>query len=80
MTIHEQRDSIRTREDLLRFIEALRTDYVANPTQWAHSDVGQFLEAIAACVRDNEAVGNIVTETPSWRTFADLLICGRTYE
>ena len=50
MELHEKIDRITTNKDLANFIEALRSDLLANPNDWENPNLERFLEAMAAWI------------------------------
>ena len=83
-------DAVRTREDFLRFLDALVADWavmiereaeIASPfyspaTQgWENLKAGDFLEAMRAWARDST-----LPPQASWQLFAELLRAGKSYE
>jgi hypothetical protein len=83
-------DRVESRDDFLEFLDALRADYEAmiaaeaeSPSSpfggaahgWENARLGGFLEAMGAWARDSR-----LSETPSWRAFAQLLLAGKGYE
>jgi hypothetical protein len=84
MTLTEQARSVRTREDLIAFLKALRADLEANRASWARSDLGSFLDAMSAWTEDMEGYyansGEDLARLPPWRVLADILTASRIYE
>ncbi len=84
MELHEQVDSISTREDLVVFIERLRTDLEAEPSSWENTDLGRFLDALSGWTADLDGYfenrGERVPEAPSWRLVGQMLLAARHYE
>ena len=83
-------DQIESRDDFLRFLDALGADCQAmeaaerkSPPSpfgsaangWENTRLGGFLEAMAAWARDSR-----LGDAPSWRAFAQLLLAGKGYE
>jgi hypothetical protein len=73
-----------SKEDLADFIDALRNDFLANPSEWENASVDQFLGAMSAWVRamDNyyQNIGSAPVTSPSWSVFADILAASKIYE
>lgn len=84
MKVHEQVNAIATREDLVAFIEALRTDLLSNPQEWENVKLDQYLAALSSWLQDCEGyyqhTGRSVPTTPSWRNVAEMLIAAKIYE
>ena len=83
-------DRLESRDDFLRFLDALGADCqameAAEPTSpsspfgstvsgWENTHVADFLEAMGAWARDSR-----LGEAPSWCAFAQLLLAGKGYE
>jgi hypothetical protein len=82
--LHEHVAQIRTKEDLVSFIEALGTDLKENPGSWENPTLESFLAALASWVEDSEGYyrnqGLEVPEAPTWRGIGEMLTAARTYE
>ena len=79
-----QQEAVATREDLARFVDALRDDLRAHPTWWENTDLGAYFDALASVVRslDQRVVhaGETLPPHPTWRLVADVLLAARIYE
>jgi hypothetical protein len=84
MTLEERADAVRTREDLVAFIEAFNSDFVVDGGSWENSDLPSFLEAMTAWSKDMEGFyknrGEDIASVSPWRMLADLLMAARVYE
>ncbi|MGJ4934356.1 DUF7660 family protein [Bradyrhizobium sp. HKCCYLRH3083] len=84
MDLTQQVETINSREDLVRFIEALRNDLAENREDWENPTLDSFLEAMAAWVHSmNGYYKNLqlpVPDSPSWKTVAEILIAAKIYE
>lgn len=74
-----------TREDFIRFLQDLATQYRTDPASWENQDLESFLEAMAAYARDIDGFyKNLKLEEnpdePSWRVFSDILLGATIYE
>lgn len=82
--LHEQVDTIETRDELVAFINALRDDLIANPKQWENSTLETFLAALASWTEDMDGFyvnhGREIPRTPSWKTVGEMLAAARIYE
>jgi hypothetical protein len=84
VTVHEQVELIETREDLVVFIEQLRTDHEDHPEGWGNSDLASFLDGLAGWTDDmagyltNRGVDS--DEIPVWRLFGMMLLAAAAYE
>lgn len=84
MTLAERANAVRTRDDFVAFIEALRLDCSTNGTAWANPDLPSFLDAAGAWIRDSDGYYRNVGLDPAtlspWRLLADILMAARVYE
>lgn len=77
-------DAVRTREDLARFVAALRQDLLSNRAAWENPTLERFLGALAAWCTDmpgnfdNRGVER--PEQPDWNLVARMLMAASTYE
>jgi hypothetical protein len=80
----DQIENIRTREDLIVFLQELHQDHRDNPQAWDNNTLELFLEALAAWAQDmdgfylNQKLP--VPEKPEWKTFAHMLVAATMYE
>jgi len=83
MTWDEQIDHMKTREDFVTFVEALRKDLVQNPEAWHNIDLSSFLEALAAWVADMDGYylnqKKPMPENVTWNIFASVLKAASVY-
>lgn len=84
MTLAEQARAVRSREDLVAFLEALAADYGTDPSGWTNGDLPSFLTAMSAWSEDMEGFyangGEDIASLPVWRVVADILMAARVYE
>ncbi|MHB9799638.1 DUF7660 family protein [Pseudomonas sp. MT3] len=84
MDLDEMLESINTREEFADFICGLKEDLESNPGEWENPTLERFLDAMEAWVRAmNFYVANSGDEdvlTPSWQTFAKILLASKIYE
>lgn len=77
-------DQIKSKEDFVKFIFYLISDYKKNPTDWGNIDLGSYLESIAAWTDDIEGFyqnWNLkMPENITWSVFAHVLIAAKMYE
>jgi hypothetical protein len=52
MNLNDEANSIKTRDEFVVFVESLRRNLVASPTEWENTQLGDFLEALAAWTSD----------------------------
>ena len=84
MSIAEQVNSIRSREDFVAFVRALSKDFKNNPQSWENENLDQFLDALGAWVEDMDGYylnqGKPVPQQLDWKMFADMLMAAKLYE
>lgn len=84
MTLDQRARAVRSRKDLVAFMEAFVADYVTNGATWTNGDLRSFLEAMAAWSQDMEGFyknsGEDLSTVPPWRVLADILSAARIYE
>jgi len=78
-------DTVATREQLARFVEAFREDLLANPEQWENATLERFLSALASYLEDvpgylRNSGSDLSPDAASWQLFAVLLAGARVYE
>jgi hypothetical protein len=75
---------VASKEDLADFIDALKENFVANPSEWESATMDRFLDAMSAWVRsmDNYYLnaGKAPVISPSWSVFAEILAAAKIYE
>ena len=84
-------ESVNSKESLLVFMKALELDrldedakelaspsspYGSGANGWENGTISSFIEAMHAWATDSSDL----PESPSWRTFADILLAGKIYE
>jgi hypothetical protein len=65
-----------SRQTLADFVTVLLADYEANPDGWENRELADFLEAMAAWLRDTTNT----LEEPTWQSFGEILIAASMYE
>ena len=86
MSIPQARtETVASREGLAQFVEYLMRDLHANPETWENVRLEDFLEALAAYIRDvpgyyQNFQMDVDPDVPSWRLFADVLAGATIYE
>ena len=80
----EQINSIKTREDLARFVNKLSAEYKEAPGSWENGSLQAFLDALAAWIEDMDGYfqnqNQPVPINPEWKTFGQMLAAARYYE
>jgi hypothetical protein len=84
MTLSERARSVDTQESLISFIAQLKADLEAHAGEWSNADLASFLEAMGAWIQDMDGyyrnTGQTLSELPTWKILADILMAARTYE
>jgi hypothetical protein len=84
VNLHERIESIKSKEDLADFVEALRSDLEVNAADWENPTLDRFLEAMAVWIRSLDQyyknTGQPRADLPSWKTLADILYASKIYE
>lgn len=79
-----QMEAVRSRDDLVAFIQALSNELKSHPETWENPDLSSFLNAMAAWVQDMDGYylnqKKEFSEDQSWKTFAEILYSARIYE
>lgn len=82
-------EAVETLEDFTEYLKLLSDHFEAGrasdaSSRWAHDDVGSFLDALQAWVRDSYLQPGApfaeLRPEPSWREFARMLCVTRSYE
>jgi hypothetical protein len=80
----DQINTIKTREDLARFVVELSKEYKAAPDSWVNNSLHAFLAALAGWIEDMDGYytnqEQPVPTAPEWRTVAQMLAAARYYE
>jgi hypothetical protein len=84
MTLAEQNNSIRSREDFVAFVKALTKDLRENPASWENANLERYLESLGAWVEDMDGYylnqGKPVPQQPDWKGVGDMLMAAKMYE
>jgi hypothetical protein len=84
MELHERVDQIKSRQDLVEFISALRDDLEGNPDGWENPALPDYLEALAERVQHMDQAfknqGVEFSEQQPWRLFGEMLFAAKFYE
>ncbi len=77
-------EGIATREDLVKFVEALSNESSSASKNWENKDLPSFLEAMAAWIEDMDGYyqnkGESMPSQPSWKTIGEILKAATMYE
>ena len=84
MKISELAKKSEDKENMIRFLKAMRNDLIENPTSWTNVSLEDFLEAMTGWLEDSDGYYENRGEKPpniqDWRFFAELLSAARVYE
>lgn len=84
MELHEKVTGIKSKADLVAFVQALCADLQANPEAWENVTLDRYLQALASWIEDSDGYynnqGRPIPTTPSWRDVADMLMAAKIYE
>lgn len=82
--LRDQLEKIETRQDLSKFINKLRQDFVDNPNEWENIELSQYLESMAAWICDMDGLYNNfnkeIPEEPTWEILGQILYAAKIYE
>lgn len=84
MNILSDVESISSRDDFVLFVIELSRDFHANGLRWENNDLGSYLAALAAWVKDMEGFyssrGQSTPQQPQWKDLANMMMAARVYE
>ncbi len=82
--LEESVKSVNSKEDFLRFMNALMNDLKTNSDQWENKTLADYLSAMQSWTEDMEGYyinNNIpIPENICWKIFADILMAATMYE
>jgi hypothetical protein len=75
---------VKSKKDLVDYIQKLRSDFAENADDWSNSDIASFLEALQAWINDSDGYyknqGVQPPKSPDWRFIALALSAAKSYE
>ena len=81
MAIFDQIENITDMESFARFLNALAKDYKNNHDEWQNWSIEDYLESIAAWIRDwSDLHGNDEFEQLDFKELAKIFYVGKIYE
>jgi hypothetical protein len=84
MSLEEQVDGIGTREDLVRFVRALLSDFRDHAETWENPTLDRYFEALAEWIEMMDSNyrnrGEALPEQPTWRIMGKMLFAASMYE
>jgi hypothetical protein len=82
--IDEIARAVKSKEDFIRFVEALIKDLNDNPDDWENKTLETYLDALASWTESMENyyinTGQPVPKRINWKVFADILMAATMYE
>ncbi len=77
-------DAVKSSQDAIRFLRVLKEEIENRPSEWAHTSLTEYLDAMAAWLEDaagrEQAAYVAPLDEKSWQAFADMLIAPKYYE
>ena len=84
MELFERVENVKSKDDLIKFINHLRMDLKTNSAKWENITLEDYLEAMEAWVNDMDGyylnTNQPIPKQPSWKTIADILYAASSYE
>ena len=84
LTLHDQVEAIGTRDDFVRFVEALRADLLVRGDNWEKATLPDYLAALGRWTADSDgyfrSIGLPVPQQPTWKLFGQILLAAHVYE
>jgi hypothetical protein len=84
--IEKQVDSINSKDDFLRFMNMLTSDFRNNGASWENKTLPDYLDAIERWTESiehyyiNNGIKGVDINNVNWRVFADILLSATIYE
>lgn len=76
--------AVKTREDFVRFLQALNVDLRANGSEWENPTLPDFLDGLYAWTESLDGFfanrNEPIPTDPSWSLVAQMLVAARGYE
>ena len=77
-------ENISTKDEFLKFVEFLKTDFKNNPDSWVNKTLSDYLEGISSWTEDMEGYykynNSPIPENIPWNVFANILLAAKMYE
>jgi hypothetical protein len=77
-------DTMKSKEDFVAFVEALRRSLAESPEQWENRTLDDYLEALGRWTEDSDGyyqnTGQPVPRRVDWKVFARALCAASVYE
>ena len=82
--LHERIADIKSKADLVKFVQALRDDLQTNAKKWENATLERYLSALAAWLEDSDGAyrnqNRPIPQSPSWQNVAEMLMAASMYE
>lgn len=76
--------TIKSKDEFVKFVNDMSQNYRKDPTSWPNNDIGTYLEALAAWVSDMDGyyknLNQAVPEDIDWKTIAIMIAAAKYYE
>lgn len=77
-------DGVNSANSLAEFIDELKQSLIDDPQEWENGNLVEFLDALSSWIYDIDGyyfnLNLPLPETPTWKTFAEMLIGAKYYE
>ncbi|MEO0510063.1 MAG: hypothetical protein AAF065_09420 [Verrucomicrobiota bacterium] len=84
MELHEKIESIDSKDQLVDFLSALKSDFSQNKEDWENPNLERYLDAMEAWTGSWENLykntGREFPEQPTWSMVAEMLYAAKIYE
>ena len=84
MNLKNEVDAVSSRDDFVKFVDALRQDLSIHPADWQNATLSDFLEALSAWVQDMDGyyLNNQlpIPTSPEWKNLAEMMLAAKYYE
>lgn len=84
MELHQLVGQVKSKDDLVNFIAALRSDLECNESEWENPTLDRFLRAMEDWIgsMDNyyRNTGQEIPSVLTWKNLADILYASKIYE
>lgn len=81
MKVFELAQQATSKEEFVKFLQALIDDFTNNKARWENPELGRYLEAMEAFLKDSTDLSiNKIDFTPSWSLFATIMYTATIYE
>ncbi len=73
---------IKSKDDFIKYLDILKTNFINNSNEWENRNINDYLESISAWMKDvkNSTDQNINLENPDWTLIGLLFYIGKFYK